>query len=77
MGLVSKKQSTSKSIFEHLCNQMDKLNSKVISVEEAKAQANLAKQANNITKYELDKAIAKAKFGEEIDLSDLDNYEGK
>lgn len=62
MSLVSKKTASSQSIFEHLCDQMDKLNLKVISVEEAKAQANLAKQANNLLKYQLDKAVAKCKF---------------
>ena len=41
---------------------MSKLNAKLINVEEAKAQANLAKQANNILNYELNKGIAKAKF---------------
>jgi hypothetical protein len=41
---------------------MDKLNAGVVKVEEAKAQANLAKQANNVLRYELDKAIAIAKF---------------
>ena len=51
-----------KIIFNHLFNQMSKLDSKQISVEEAKAQANLAKQANNILNYELNKSIAKAKF---------------
>lgn len=72
MGLISKNKASSKSIFEHLCDQMDKLNSKVVSVEEAKAQANLAKQANNILKYELDRAVAVAKFGEEINIKELD-----
>jgi len=38
MGLISKKQASSKSIFIHLCDQMDKLNSNVITVDEAKAQ---------------------------------------
>ena len=47
-----------KIIFNHLFNQMSKLDSKQISVEEAKAQANLAKQANNILNYELNKSIA-------------------
>jgi hypothetical protein len=72
MGIISKKTASSKSIFEHLCDQMDKLNMKVISVEEAKAQAHLAKQANNILKYELDRAIAFAKFGEYMNIAELD-----
>jgi len=64
MGLVSKQNASTKAIFEHLCDQMAKLNSKVISVEEAKAQSNLAKQANNIKRYELDIALAKSKYGD-------------
>jgi hypothetical protein len=72
MSLVSKNKANTQRIFEHLCDQMDKLNSKVISVEEAKAQANLSKQANNLLKYELDKAVAKAKFGEELEVKDIE-----
>lgn len=74
MALISKQKASSKAIFEHLCDQMNKLNSKLISVEEAKAQANLAKQANNITKYELDKAVAKAKFGDKLDTTNLEDF---
>ncbi len=66
MGLVSKQNASTKAIFEHLCDQMAKLNSKVISVEEAKAQSNLAKQANNIKRYELDIALAKSKYGDKF-----------
>ena len=65
-------KTSSKSIFEHLCSQMDKLDNKQISVEEAKAQSNLAKQANNVLKYELDRAIALAKFGEKFKIQELD-----
>lgn len=46
----------SKGILGHLCGQMDKLNDRSITTEEAQAQANLAKQANNLLKYELQKA---------------------
>ena len=53
---------------------MSKLDSKQISVEEAKAQANLAKQANNILNYELNKSIAKAKF-ENLVINEIqDNF---
>lgn len=72
MGLISKEQASSKAIFEHLCDQMSKLNAKVISVEEAKAQANLSKQANNILKYELDRSIAYAKYGNKLKITELD-----
>jgi hypothetical protein len=46
----------SKSLFAFICDQMGKLDRKEISVEDAKAQANLSKQANNALKYELDRA---------------------
>lgn len=73
MGLVSKNDASSKAIFEHLCDQMSKLNAKVINIEEAKAQSNLAKQANNLLKYELDRAVAKAKFKEDFELRDIED----
>lgn len=65
MALVSKTAASSQNIFKHLCDQMDKLAVKSISVEEAKAQANLAKQANNLLRYELDRASFIAKNGNE------------
>lgn len=73
MSLVSKNKADTKRIFEHLCDQMDKLNSKVISTEEAKAQSNLAKQANNLLKYELDRAVATAKFGDKFNLREIES----
>lgn len=73
MGLISKKNASAKTIFMHLCDQMDKLNSKLISVEEVKAQSNLAKQANNVLKYELDRAIAKAKFKKDLEIREIEN----
>jgi formyltetrahydrofolate synthetase len=66
MAIVSKEQANGKSIFRHLCDQMHKLSVKAITVDEAKAQAHLAKQANNLMKYELDRAVAVAKFGEDF-----------
>lgn len=74
MGLVSKSNASSKGIFNHLCDQMAKLNAKAISIEEAKAQANLAKQANNLLKYELDKAVAKCKF-ENLIIENIETLE--
>lgn len=71
MNLVSKKHATTRHIFKHLCDQMDKLNMKMVSVEEVKAQANLAKQANNILNYELNKSIAVCKF-ENIVINDIE-----
>ena len=56
MSLTSKKKSNSATIFKHLCDQMAKLSAKAITVDEAKAQATLAKQANNSLRFELDRA---------------------
>ena len=43
-----------KSLLAFIFNQMEKLDSNDITVEQAKAQANLAKQANNSLKYEIE-----------------------
>ena len=74
MSLVTKKSANAQKIFVHLCDQMDKLNMKLITVEEAKAQANLAKQANNLLNYELNKGIAKAKF-EDLIINEIEEKE--
>lgn len=62
MGLTSNKSANSKELFRHSFDMMQLLKQKAISVEEAKAHANLLKQANNILRYELDRAIAMQKF---------------
>jgi hypothetical protein len=62
MSLTTKKTANSKELFKHSFNLMQLLNQNVITVEEAKAQANLLKQANNLLKYELDRAIAEKKY---------------
>jgi formyltetrahydrofolate synthetase len=51
---------------------MQMLKANEIDIESAKAQANLLKQSNNILKYELDKAIAIAKF-EHIEIKDIED----
>lgn len=50
------KPVNNKSLLHFLFDQMDKLDNGTITVENAKAQANLAKQANNALKYELDRS---------------------
>lgn len=72
MKEISHENANTKSIFDHLCDQMNKLDAKTITVEDAKAQANLAKQANNVLRYELDRAVAFAKFGENLNIKELD-----
>jgi len=63
---VTKISNNSKGIFEHLCSQLSKLNDGSITPEEAKAHANLAKQANNLLKYELDRAKTMAAYPSEF-----------
>lgn len=46
--------TTPTDLLLHLSDVMKKLNVKVISVEEAKAQASLVKQSNNLLRYQLD-----------------------
>lgn len=45
-----------KSLLHFIFDQMEKLDKDEIDVQTAKGQANLAKQANNSLKYELDRA---------------------
>lgn len=65
------KKANTKELLRHSFNTMMLLKSKSISVEEAKAQANLIKQSNNLLRYELDRAIAEQKF-DEIEIRDIE-----
>ena len=51
-----------KILLKHAFETMTLLKEGKVNVEDAKAQANLLKQSNNILKYELDKAIALKKY---------------
>lgn len=61
-----------KAILDFLIQQMEKLDKGQISIEQAKEQANLAKQTNNVLRYELDRAIAKSKY-ETLAIREIDN----
>lgn len=50
------KPVNNKSLLSFVFGQMEKLDEKLISVEEANAQANLTKQATSILRYELERA---------------------
>jgi hypothetical protein len=65
------KKANSKELLKHSFNVMMLLKSKSISVEEAKAHANLIKQSNNVLRYELDRAIAQQKF-ENIEIREIE-----
>lgn len=45
-----------KSLFHHLCNQMEKLDNGEIDVAQASAQAKLVSQCTNLLNYELKRA---------------------
>ncbi|MGV6830333.1 MAG: hypothetical protein ACWA5P_02065 [bacterium] len=47
--------TNNKSLLKFIFDQMDKLDKGNISIEKAKAQSNLARQANNALNYELNK----------------------
>jgi len=64
-------KATSKDLLQFAFETMAKLNSNKVSVEEAKAQSNLIKQANNIFRYELDRAIAFQKY-EKLELREIE-----
>ncbi len=66
------KKTNSKELLKHAFNTMMLLKGKAISVEEAKAQAQLLKQSNNILRYELDKALAISKF-ENLQLNKIED----
>jgi hypothetical protein len=53
-----------KSLLAFIFDQMEKLDSNDITVEQAKAQANLAKQANNSLKYEIELVKVKMEIQE-------------
>jgi hypothetical protein len=75
------KPINNKSLLHFVFDQMEKLDNGEIDVNVAKAQANLAKQANNMLKYELDRTrllmdldVHKRTTGANIELR---NVEGK
>lgn len=58
------KPVNSKSLLAFVFGQMEKLDSNEIDIQQASAQANLVKQANNLLKYELDRAKVLMQLGE-------------
>lgn len=66
------KKTNTKELLKHSFNTMMLLKNKAISVEEAKAHANLIKQSNNLLRYELDRAIAEQKF-ENIEIRNIED----
>ena len=70
-----------KSLFHFLTDQMEKLDKKQVTAEEAKAQAGLSNQLNKMYNYELRRAQTEmeirefnAKYGANVEIR---NIEGK
>jgi len=68
------KKVNSKELLKHSFNMMMLLKQKLVSVEEVKAHANLLKQANNLLRYELDRAVAIQKF-ENLEIREIEEFE--
>jgi len=63
-----------KSLLAFIFGQMQKLDAKEITPQEAQAQSSLAKQANNVLTYELKRTflqIQMQRIGANIDTSDI------
>jgi hypothetical protein len=65
------KPVNNKSLLHFLFDQMEKLDNGTIDINQANTQANLVRQANNLMRYELDKAKVL------IQLSEHHNSSGK
>jgi len=75
------KPVNNKSLLHFIFDQMEKLNAGEISVDIAKSQAALSKQANNALRYELDRANTLMKISQHNanynDNIELREVEGK
>jgi len=58
------KPVNSKSLLSFVFTQMEKLDNNEIENDQAREQGNLVKQANNLLRYELDRAKVKMKLTE-------------
>ena len=64
----------SKSLLHFIFGQMEKLDRKEITVQDGQAQANLAKQANNLLSYELKRAEILLKLRDtQIELREIES----
>lgn len=72
--MKSTKKVNAKELLRHAFDTMMLLKANAIGTEEAKAQANLLKQSNNLLKFELDRAVAIQKY-ENIEIRDIEEFE--
>jgi len=63
------KPVNNKSLLAFIFDVMDKVDKKDVTVDEAKAQANLAKQANNALRYEIDRSAILMKLDQHNSLN--------
>lgn len=66
------KPMNTKSLFHFLTDQMMKLDTGLITVEEAKTQSMLSKQAHNLFTYELERAKLLAEYGDKIKIREIE-----
>ncbi len=64
-------KANTKNLFKKAFETLELLQQKKITPEDAKAVSNIVKQANNLLKYELDKAKAIEKF-ENIEIKNIE-----
>ena len=67
-------KATSRELLKYSCDLLTNIEKGAVSIEQAKAAANVIKQANNIYRYELDRAIAIQKY-ENIVIRDIEDVE--
>lgn len=72
--MKSTSKANSKEMLRHAFDMMKLLKSGSVTVDEAKAHASLLKQANNVLKYELDRAVAVQKYAQ-ISIRDIEDPE--
>ena len=67
-----KGKNNSRELLRHAFSTMRDLKDGSIDVDQAKAHAGLLKQANNILKYELDRAISIQKY-ESLEIREIED----
>jgi hypothetical protein len=72
MKTKTEQKVNTRALLSHAFETMKSLKTGDISVEDAKAQANLIKQSNNLLKYELDKAVAICKY-DNIQINNIED----
>lgn len=69
-------ERSSKGIFDFLCSQMENLSGNQITVDDLKAQAQAAKQLNNVLMYELNRSKFLQKYPD-AEIRNVESDENK